>query len=342
LGAYKNRSITGVRPKDEEKVETLREVIMPNDRMGDIPGEYREQHLAFLEQYRKLESERKRLGLIGLKAHVLSTLERNPALVELAQGKMDGALSFFTGSNSFIIESMEELQMPQIDKVKMLVRELLGGDVSGHADDHVERVALLAERFASECSEPVDLQEVLLTAWLHDVDDYKLVGKAQAEKLTNAVNIMAQAEVVNSLSQAVLENIAAIGYSKRLNGRQPQRLAGQIVSDADMCDAIGAVGIERALVYACHHGGRIFDPAVWPNVNLAAHEYNADGNTHDTDGFINHFFEKLLKLKGLMLTEPGRIEAKNRQQIMVDFLSHYFREKNAPEWSEFLEEYLRR
>ena len=78
-------------------------------------------------------------------------------------------------------------------------------------------LALLAERFASECSEPVDLQEVLLTAWLHDVDDYKLVGK----KLTNTVNIMTQAKVFDGLSQAVLENIAAIGYSKRLNGRQP-------------------------------------------------------------------------------------------------------------------------
>ena len=151
---------------------------------------------------------------------------------------------------------------------------------------------------------------------------------------------MAQAEVDDGLSQAVLENITAIGYSKRLNGRQPQRLAGKLASDADMCDAIGAVGIERALVYACRHGGRIFDPKVWPNVNLAAHEYNTDGNTHDTDGFINHFFEKLLKLKGLMLTEPGRIEAENRQQIMVDFLRAYFHEKNAPEWSEFLEEYL--
>ena len=139
----------------------------------------------------------------------------------------------------------------------------------------------------------------------------------------------------------MLENIAAIGYSKRLNGKQPQRLAGKLASDADMCDAIGAVGIERALVYACHHGGRIFDPKVWPNINLAAHEYNADGNTHDTDGFINHFFEKLLKLKGLMLTEPGRIEAENRHQIMVDFLRAYFREKNASDWSEFLEEYLR-
>ena len=237
---------------------------------------------------------------------------------------------------------MNNQQLAQLETVKTKIRQLLGGDTSGHSDDHVERVALLAERFASECSEPVDLQEVLLTAWLHDVDDYKLVGKAQAEKLTNAVNIMTEAKVAEDLRRAVLENIAAIGYSKRLNGRQPQRLAGRLVSDADMCDAIGAVGIERALVYVCHHGGRIFDPAVWPNVNLAAHEYNADGNTHDTDGFINHFFEKLLKLKDLMLTLPGRAEAEDRQQIMVDFLRHYFREKNAPDWSEFLEEYLRR
>ena len=237
---------------------------------------------------------------------------------------------------------MNNQQLAQLETVKTKVRQLLSGDTSGHADDHVERVALLAERFAIKCSEPVDLQEVMLTAWLHDVDDYKLVGKEQAEKLTNAVNIMIEVKVAEDLRRAVLENVAAIGYSKRLNGKQPQRLAGRLVSDADMCDAIGAVGIERALVYACHHGGRIFDPKVWPNVNLAAHEYNADGNTHDTDGFINHFFEKLLKLKDLMLTEPGRIEAENRQQIMVDFLRHYFREKNAPDWSEFLEEYLRR
>ena len=235
---------------------------------------------------------------------------------------------------------MDTAQASQSDKVEMLVRELLSGDKSGHADDHVERVAQLAERFVSECGEPVDVQEVLLTAWLHDVDDYKLVGREQAEKLENTKRIMAQAGVVGDLEKAVLENVAVIGYSKRLSGKRPQRLAGQLVSDADMCDAIGAVGIERALVYACHHGGRIFDPKIWPNVDLAAHEYNADGNTHDTDGFINHFFEKLLKLKGLMLTKPGQKEAEDRHQIMVNFLRHYFREKNAPEWSEFLEKYL--
>ncbi len=42
-----------------------------------------------------------------------------------------------------------------------------------------------------------------------------------------------------------------------------------------------------------------------------------------------------------MLTELGRIEAEGCHQIMVDFLSAYFHEKNASDWSEFLEEYLR-
>ena len=114
---------------------------------------------------------------------------------------------------------MDEQYIAQLETIKNKVRGILGGDPSGHADDHVERVALLAERFASECSESADLQEVLLTAWLHDIDDYKLVGKAQAEKLTNAVNSMAEAGVAAGLRQAVLENIATIGYSKRLNGQ---------------------------------------------------------------------------------------------------------------------------
>ena len=161
-------------------------------------------------------------------------------------------------------------------------------------------------------------------------------GRAHAEQVFALEAAVEQIGMVQHKGLRHIVDGAADGHA----AQHGATLAGRLVSDADMCDAIGAVGIERALVYACHHGGRIFDPKVWPNVNLAAHEYNADGNTHDTDGFINHFFEKLLKLKGLMLTEPGRIEAESRQQIMVDFLRHYFREKNALEWSEFLEKYL--
>lgn len=227
--------------------------------------------------------------------------------------------------------------------VQQGVRDLLGSDASGHADDHVERVAMLAERFALECGEAVDMQEVLLTAWLHEVDDYKLFGRAQAETLQNATDIMTKSGVNSDLQEAVRHNISQLGYKKSLHGIRPERLAGKLVSDADMCDAVGACGIERALVYAVNHDScKIFDRTVWPDVNIDAHRYNANGGTHDGDSFINYFFEKLLKLPGIMLTEPGRKEALIRDDIMVQFLRHYFREYNVPEWSEFLEDYLSR
>ena len=97
LGAYMNRSITGERPKDEVKVQELNNTVMPHGKDSDIPKEYREQYFAFVEQAEKLRQARERLGWIGLKASVLSLLEKHPTMVELAQGKLDGVLSFSTG-----------------------------------------------------------------------------------------------------------------------------------------------------------------------------------------------------------------------------------------------------
>ena len=50
LGVYMNRSITGIRPKDEKKVDSLRQVIMPHGKIGDIPKDYLNQYYAFSEQ----------------------------------------------------------------------------------------------------------------------------------------------------------------------------------------------------------------------------------------------------------------------------------------------------
>ena len=116
--------------------------------------------------------------------------------------------------------------------VRQEVCRLLGGDTSGHSDEHVERAAWLAERFANEHKEAASMDEVLLTAWLHDVDDYKLVGKKQADELNNATSIMTKAGVAADLQDAVRHNIARIGYSRYLHGVRPERLAGQLVSDA--------------------------------------------------------------------------------------------------------------
>lgn len=226
-----------------------------------------------------------------------------------------------------------------IENVLSEVRHLLNGDKSGHGADHVERVYALAMKLSE--NENVNKEVIALAALLHDVDDYKLFGEANAKNLTNAKRIMQQNGVDVQTSAHVCDIIANMGYSKCLQGIRPQTQEGKIVSDADMLEAIGAIGTVRCLAYAldkCHSGtDQIFDRNVWPEINLSADEYKKPNRK--SDNFINHFFEKMLKLKGLMLTEAGKKEAQIRHQFMLDFLYEFFRENDCPEWVEYLKNY---
>lgn len=219
------------------------------------------------------------------------------------------------------------------------VRLLLNGDNSGHGADHVERVYALAMELAK--TENVNKEVVALAALLHDADDYKLFGEDNAKNLTNARKIMAQNGVDAMVVSDVCNIISHMGYSKLLQGIRPTTDEGKIVSDADMLEAMGAVGLVRCLAYAlakCHSGtNQIFDENIWPELNLSAEEYKKPNRK--SDNFINHFFEKMLKLKDLMLTDAGKKEAAVRHRFMIDFLYEFFRENNCPEWIAFLEKY---
>lgn len=59
------------------------------------------------------------------------------------------------------------------------------------------------------------------------------------------------------------------------------------------------------------------------------------------DSSVCHIFEKILKLKKLMLTESGKKEIENRHNITIDILYHLFQEENAIEWTKYLDEYLK-
>jgi len=227
------------------------------------------------------------------------------------------------------------------DKIRKLVQGMMEGEKSGHGMDHVNRVYELALKFAE--AEGADKEIVGIAALLHDVDDYKIVGKEEAEKLTNAREIMDEVGVSPEIQLAVLDILQNMGYSKCLIGIRPVSLEGKIVSDSDMCDAIGANSIIRFVMYSLSDkgNGRIFDRNVFPNINLSYEEYNSVGVTHETDGVINHCFEKALKLPNLMMTNSGREEGIKRKNLMVDFLRQIFIEENAPEWIEFLDDYLR-
>ena len=221
-----------------------------------------------------------------------------------------------------------------IDEVKKQVYELLDKDDSGHGNDHINRVLDLSLRFAQ--NEDANKDVVALIALLHDVDDYKLFGKENAENLTNAKTIMNKAAVPDDIQRQVLASLKCIGYSKLLRGFRPTTIEGKIVSDADMCDVLGVNGILRVYKYSMKNGKPFFDKNIFPIEDMTADKYTS----RCADSSVCHIFEKILKLKDLMLNESGKKEAKGRQQIVVDILYHLFEEENVPEWTQYLNEYL--
>ena len=222
-----------------------------------------------------------------------------------------------------------------INEVKKQVSELLNKDNSGHGNDHIDRVLDLSLKFTQK--ETANADVVALIALLHDVDDYKLFGEENAENLTNAKSIMNKANVPNDIQNQVLASLKCIGYSKLLKGFRPTTIEGKIVSDADMCDALGVNGVLRVYKYSMKNGKPFFDKNVFPIEDMTADKYTRKC----ADSSVCHIFEKILKLKDLMMTESGKQEAQERHQIIVDILYHLFEEENTPEWTEYLNEYLK-
>jgi len=221
-----------------------------------------------------------------------------------------------------------------IEKVKEQVVELLDKDNSGHGMDHINRVLNLSLKFAEK--EKANKDIVALIALLHDVDDYKLFGMENAENLTNAKRIMSYCNINDEIQNQVCSELKCIGYSKLLKGFRPKTIEGQIVSDADMCDALGANGILRVYTYSMKNGRPFFNRNIFPVENMNAEKYTQ----RCADSSVCHIFEKILKLKDLMITESGKEEAKDRHNIVVEFLYHLFDEENATDWTNYLNNYL--
>lgn len=210
----------------------------------------------------------------------------------------------------------------QIQKIHDFSYSKMETDRTGHNFDHIERVVKMATRIANE--EKSDKLITLAAAYLHDVADDKLVDDPAKLELEIS-NFLKSIGLNEKQVEEILFITHNLSFSKTLSDNPPKlTLAGKIVQDADRLDAIGALGITRAVYYGGVYEEVIYDPDIKPRENMTKNEYrNLDNET-----IINHFYEKLLKLAGMMNTPTAKKTSDERQKFMIGFLDEFKAEWN--------------
>lgn len=201
------------------------------------------------------------------------------------------------------------------DRAEDFIRSLFEGESSGHDFYHSLRVHDLARRICAEEGGDEDL--IRLAALLHDADDRKLFS---TEGFANARRFMDSEGILSGIQDSVCSMISQISF-KGDGTRVPDTLEGRIVQDADRLDAIGAIGIARAFAYGGSRGRAMHIPGEAFREGMTEAEYYANRGTS-----INHFHEKLLKLKDLMNTPAGKRMAEARHDYVVGFLEEFMAE----------------
>jgi len=206
-----------------------------------------------------------------------------------------------------------------IDPTIEFVQNELQNAEGGHDWFHIERVyknAVLINK-----SEQADKLVVSLGALLHDIADSKFHNGDETIGPRKA-RIFLESQGLDEARIQHIENIIKHVSFKGGNFEKPFKTKElDIVQDADRLDAIGAIGIARTFNYGGYKNRALYNPEIAPNPNMTKEEYK-----NSTAPTINHFYEKLLKLKDLMNTETGKRLAEDRHEFMKEFLNQFFAE----------------
>ncbi|MHA2146924.1 MAG: HD domain-containing protein [Candidatus Thorarchaeota archaeon] len=177
---------------------------------------------------------------------------------------------------------------------EFVMQELIQAGRGAHTLDHTTRVYALCMKIGEELN--ANLRVLGAAALLHDV------GRAREEETGISHSILSGEMGRGVLSESGFKDVEidqvvdVIRTHRFSEGIEPNSLEGEILSDVDKLDAIGAIGVFRAIAQAASRG---------------------DG----MEGFLKHGDEKLLKLKDLMYTKPARVEAEIRHKTLEAYVN---------------------
>ena len=204
-----------------------------------------------------------------------------------------------------------------IQQTIKFVTHLLEKNSNGHDIFHIKRVVKNAQLLAEKEGGNIFLIE--MSAWLHDVGDYKLHDGV--EKHTEIIPAFLQSiSVDEQMIEQILTIITSISFKGGFND-SPRSLEAKIVQDADRLDALGAIGIARAFAYGGSKNRLLYNPNQKVEIHTDFTSYkNSNAPT------LNHFYEKLLKLKDLMHTQTAKQMAEERHKFMESYLIQFYKE----------------
>jgi uncharacterized protein len=203
--------------------------------------------------------------------------------------------------------------MPMIKQA----REYYPVDDPVHGFSHVLRVFRLCEYIGEK--EAADLRIVRAAALLHDVEgdvdvreNHHLAAARFAEEI-----LIEEGWTENDIGQ-VIHCIQTHRF--RGSANKPETIEAQVLFDADKLDAIGAIGIARAVAYAVRAG---MDPYLPPSPKFIK---TGEFETGESQTVAHEYFYKLRHIKDRLFTDTGRSLAVERHAVMETFFNQWLEE----------------
>ena len=179
-----------------------------------------------------------------------------------------------------------------------------------HGFSHILRVYRLCETLSE--AEGGDLEILRAAALLHDVevDEGQRVDHHQ-EAAGFARRMLEEEGWPEDRIQAVGHCIRSHRF--RDQQEQPRTLEAKILFDADKLDAIGSVGVVRALAYALQKGESVYD--------LPSRKFLKTGRKEPDEAHTpyHEYHYKLRRLAGMLYTPSAKDLARNRSRRMEIF-----------------------
>ena len=206
-----------------------------------------------------------------------------------------------------------------MEQIKQFVKKELAHTESGHGYWHAIRVLNNTRLIAMKESCNHTVAEA--AALLHDVCDIKLTGTSLETQQDKIREFLGELQYASADIAHIEQIIAHMSFRDGFDKKTFSSKELDVVQDADRLDAIGAIGIARAFSYGGHKNREMHDPDVPPAAFSSKEEY-----TSAASPTINHFYEKLLKLKSLMNTDTAKQIAESRHRFMEEYLVQFLAE----------------